>query len=647
MAQAPTIDYFSRDFDSIRTDLLNLIPYFTPEWTDRNPNDLGVVLVELFSYLGDILHFYIDRRAQDLYLPTAFTRQSVVNLLKLIDYNVPGKQAATADILFVITDPPYDEAITIPRATRLEAPAGTGDQPVKFETLDEYIFGYTTLTADTGAPLPLDEIKVVNALDFAVGETVNLRDDEAPSGKSEDLVVRAIPDSSTIQFETNIAATYRTTDSARVSTMQATIGVQEGTTYDEVLDVSDGSAWQIFPIPRIDVIQGSISITVDEGVPEAWSEIESLGYATPGQKVYEISRNFEGYVIVRFGDGSQGKIPNLGATVSSIYRVGGGIVGNVGADKINTLLDSITSTGGPVNFSVTNPEDSSGGAEEQSIDDAKLLGPKSLRALNRAVTLEDYATLARAVVGVREANAVRRGSPLFREIDVYITPEGGYEPSETLINLVEEYLQGRSTAGETVYVQGPKNIVGVLLTATVYVLPTYDSDDIRILVEDAINDFFDVEAEGTQFGKNVNLSDLMALVDNVLGVDYVDVSQLTLDPASTLIWEVAPDDPATVDYIIGLNVSTLIDQTYTITFTSPTAYTVRDGGGVLVGTGTLGTELTTSDSALKIKLSVGIDAMANNDRAVFRTSQYVGNVEIEEFEIRRIDTLTLSFEGGA
>jgi hypothetical protein len=644
MAQAPTIDYFSRDFDSLRTDLLNLIPYFTPEWTDRNPNDLGVVLVELFSYLGDILHFYIDRRAQDLYLPTAFTRQSVVNLLKLIDYNVPGKQAATADILFVITDPPYDEAITIPRATRLEAPAGTGDQPVKFETLDEYVFGYTTLTANSGSTA-LDEIKVANALDFAVGETVNLRDDAVPAG--EDLVVRAIPDSSTIQFETNIGGSYTVIQNARVSTMQATVGAQEGTTYDEVLDISDGSAWQIFPLPRLDVIEGSVSITVDEGVPEAWSEIESLGYASPGQKVYELSRNFEGYVIARFGDGSQGKIPNLGATVSSIYRVGGGIVGNVGADKINTLLDSITSTGGPVNFSVTNPEESSGGAEEQSIDDAKLLGPKSLRALNRAVALEDYATLARAVVGVREANAVRRGSPLFREIDVYITPEGGYEPSQTLIDLVEDYLQDRAMAGETVYVQGPKNVVGVLLSATVHVLSTYDSDDIRILVEDAINDFFDVEAEGTQFGKNVNLSDLMALIDNVLGVDYVDVSQLTLDPGSTLIWEVAPDDPATVEYIIGLNVSTLIDQTYTITFTSPTAYTVRDGGGVLVGTGALGTELTTSDSALKIKLLAGGDAMANNDRAIFRTSQYIGNVEIEEFEIRRIDTLTLSFEGGA
>jgi hypothetical protein len=122
---------------------------------------------------------------------------------------------------------------------------------------------------------------------------------------------------------------------------------------------------------------------------------------------------------------------------------------------------------------------------------------------------------------------------------------------------------------------------------------------------------------------------------------------LTLDPASTLTWEISPDDPAEADYIVGLNTLALIDQTYTITFTAPTTYTVRDGLGVLVGTGTLGVELATTDGALRIMLVAGTDAMVANDRATFRTSQYIGNVEIDGFEIRQLDTQTLSFEGGA
>ena len=650
MAQAPTIDYFSRDFDSIRSDLIRLIPYFTPEWTDRNPNDLGIVLIELFSYAADILHFYVDRRAQDLYLPTAFTRQSVVNLLKLIDYNVPGKQAATADEEFTIEDAPYDESITIPRATRLQAPAGTGGSPISFNTLDEYVMAYTTLTQNTGSPLASNEIKVTNSLDFHVGDRVNIRDDTATN---ELITIASIPDSSTIIFETDLANAYTIAQTARLSAMIVSIGIQEGTTYSDDIGVSTGEAWQIMQVPRDDVIEGSVGIIVDEGVPEIWEEIESLGYATPGQKVYELSRNFTGDVIVRFGDGTQGKIPNAGATVSSIYRVGGGTVGNVGAYKITRLLDTISSSGGPVTFEVTNPEQASGGAEEQSIDDAKLLGPKSLRALGRAVTLEDYATLARTVTGVREASAVRRGSPLFREIDVYIVPFGSYTPSATLVEQVRVHLQERAMAGETVYVNGPVNVVGILLVATVDVISTYDWTDVRILVESVIETFFAVTSEEAQFGKDVNLSDLMALIDNVTGVDHVDIFQLTLNPANTLIWEVAPATPVDVTYIIGQNTLNLIDQQYTITFTGSSTYVVRDVGGVNVtpgGVASVGVEILTTDSALKIKLdypSLNPTPMANNDRAVFRTSQYVNNVEIEDFEIRQLDTQTLSFTGGA
>ena len=641
MANTPTIDYFSRDFDGLRTDMIKLIPFFTPEWTDRNPNDLGIVLIELFAYAGDILHFYLDRRAQDLYLPTAFTRQSVVNLLKLIDYNVPGKQAATADEQFTITDSPYDEEITIPRATKLEAPAGTGGTPVDFDTLDEYVMSYTTLTAD--ASPGQNQVLVTNSLNFSVGDIVDLRDDIP---QNERLTISAIPDSSTIEFETNLAKSYTTLESARLSTIIASIGIQEGVTFDEVIGTSTGEEWQIFQIPRENIIEGSISILVDEGVPELWDEIESLGYADPDEKVYELSRDFEGNVIVRFGDGTQGKIPNSSADVSSIYRVGGGTAGNVGADKITKLLDTISSGGGPVTFTVTNPEQSSGGAEEQSISEAKLLGPKSLRALGRAVALEDYATLAKTVDGVREASAVRRGSPLFREIDVYIAPFGSYVPTATLIEQVRAYLQERAMAGETVYVQGPQSIVGILLISTIDVLATFDVTDVRILVESEIEDFFAVTSEETRFGKDVNLSDLMALVDNVIGVDRVDISQLTLNPADTLIWEVAPTGPAAVDYIIGQDSSNLIDQQYTITFTAATTYVVRDGGSVNVGNGILDIELSTTDEALKMKLSAGASAMANNDRAVFRTSEYANNVEIEDFEIRQLDTQTLAFTGG-
>jgi hypothetical protein len=126
-----------------------------------------------------------------------------------------------------------------------------------------------------------------------VGDVVNLRDTATPAG--ETLIIESIPDSSTIVFTGDVSGTYTVgVPNARVSAMEASIPVQEGTTYSEGIGTSDGIEWQIVAFPRLNIIEGSIEIIVDEGTPELWTEIESLGYATPGQKVYELSRNFEG-----------------------------------------------------------------------------------------------------------------------------------------------------------------------------------------------------------------------------------------------------------------------------------------------------------------------------------------------------------------
>ena len=57
------IDYLARDYDSFRRALLDLIPAKLPEWTDRSEANFGVVLIELFAYLADILSYYADHAA--------------------------------------------------------------------------------------------------------------------------------------------------------------------------------------------------------------------------------------------------------------------------------------------------------------------------------------------------------------------------------------------------------------------------------------------------------------------------------------------------------------------------------------------------------------------------------------------------------
>jgi len=52
MPLLPTIDYTNKDFQSLRRAMLELARYRLPEWTDQSPSDLGVLLVDLFAYMG-------------------------------------------------------------------------------------------------------------------------------------------------------------------------------------------------------------------------------------------------------------------------------------------------------------------------------------------------------------------------------------------------------------------------------------------------------------------------------------------------------------------------------------------------------------------------------------------------------------------
>ena len=92
--------------------MLALAAYRLPEWTDRSEADPGVLLIELFAYMGDVLAYYLDRVASESFLATATEPRSVLNLLRLIGYQLNPPVAAT-NSKFIITfkNNPYYEII--------------------------------------------------------------------------------------------------------------------------------------------------------------------------------------------------------------------------------------------------------------------------------------------------------------------------------------------------------------------------------------------------------------------------------------------------------------------------------------------------------------------------------------------------------
>lgn len=98
------IDYLARDFSSFRQSLLDLIPAKLPEWTDRSEANFGVVLIEQFAYMADILSYYQDRIANEMFLSTAQERRNVIEHLRLIGYEMVPAAPAAARLSVIVSN---------------------------------------------------------------------------------------------------------------------------------------------------------------------------------------------------------------------------------------------------------------------------------------------------------------------------------------------------------------------------------------------------------------------------------------------------------------------------------------------------------------------------------------------------------------
>jgi hypothetical protein len=93
-------NYASRTYSTIRQDLLNRAALVAPEWTDRDPSDFGMLFVDLWSYMGDIMNYYIDRAGRESFITTATQRESLIAYANMFGYKPSGRRSSEA-VVFI------------------------------------------------------------------------------------------------------------------------------------------------------------------------------------------------------------------------------------------------------------------------------------------------------------------------------------------------------------------------------------------------------------------------------------------------------------------------------------------------------------------------------------------------------------------
>jgi len=107
----PHIDYLAKDYASFRNLILDRLSIIMPNWRERSPADLGIVLTELLAYVGDYLSYYQDAVSTEAYITTARKRVSVRRHARLLDY--PMHDGCNSRVWVCIELPPGNDTLVL------------------------------------------------------------------------------------------------------------------------------------------------------------------------------------------------------------------------------------------------------------------------------------------------------------------------------------------------------------------------------------------------------------------------------------------------------------------------------------------------------------------------------------------------------
>ena len=264
--------------------------------------------------------------------------------------------------------------------------------------------------------------------------------------------------------------------------------------------------------------QSTLEVRVDDVL---WHEVPSLDGHAPGERVYVTRADDAGGTTVQFGDGRTGaRVPTGQENIRATYRQGIGLSGMLDANKLTLLATRPAGV-----RDVTNPLPTSGAADRESRDDARINAPLALLTMGRVVSLQDYQDFATAFAGIARAWAVTvRASS---RVGVFLTVAGqkgvAVAPGSPLYTNLVSALRSAGDPTRALFVASYRPAL-FRLSAKLRVDPDYQVASVLDAAEQCLRSAFAFDAR--QFGQDVTLSEVAAVLQGVAGVVAVDVDRL-------------------------------------------------------------------------------------------------------------------------
>ncbi|MFD8980874.1 putative baseplate assembly protein [Streptomyces sp. NPDC059564] len=341
---------------------------------------------------------------------------------------------------------------------------------------------------------------------------------------------------------------------AAVFTVGGTMAVEHAERVADVpLGASEGVAGQTFRLGRPPVLLDGEPPVVEVSSPEGWQHwevVEHFGRSGPEDRHVRVDATTGEFLfppVLREADGTLrpcGAVPPKGSQVRvARYRTGGGPAGNVSRGAISVLRSSV-----PYVARVTNREAARGGVAGETIDNAKLRAPETLRMQERAVTAEDYEIIARqAAPSVRRVRCLpdRDGGGGPGAVRVLVVPDAVADegdrlrfeqliPSDQVLTAITTTLDERRLIGTRLLVEPPV-YQGVTVVARLSA-PEADADRVRDAALAALFRHLNPlrggpDGTGWPFGRPVQYGEVFGVLQRAIGDVLVeDIRMFAADP---------------------------------------------------------------------------------------------------------------------
>lgn len=512
------------------------------------------MFVDLWAYIGDVLHFYVDRAAAETFLDTATQRESVLAIANLLDYIPASPRASRGTVTVQLNSFPSSGATSTPTPISTAAVSGT---LVTFVTTSNHglsvnqpvIIAGVTNTAFNKADAVVNTI--ISSTSFTVlTSTYGVAPTGSTTGGTVSGYTYSVPQFTTftgLDAENNSYDFYLLSQLTPLTSVgsQVTGTIVQGTLVsNESLGVSSGAANQQIGLLRTNVDIDSIEINVfegplDSGTPTLvpYQYVAQLSTANYIDKVFTARVTSDGYTEIVFGNGFNGYIPTTNATVVASYRTTDGSLGNLPANSIKFVGSGASSY-----VSIVSSSTFSSGADTESLESIKNNVSRLYRAQDRAVSLQDYKDLTLQIPGVSKATATYAGGvvtlfPVPHQTNYPPLPRTDTGVKKVILDIpisieesIENYFSSRSMLGVTASVTDPTNWDGsdkyiectpVYVGLNLYVQNNYVQSWVKDEVDKAIRDL--LSFENVFFDKTLTIGEVYRSALAVNGVDYIDI----------------------------------------------------------------------------------------------------------------------------